>query len=114
MKAVFVALLFIVELLCMKHFYVNHSVSQLFVLALYCVVVDVAIWQSYCVFLSSDDEKKRDNCSGRCAQLLVLLLAAFAVAVIWEGCTVLGSPASLRCFAAASPVHAKSGSYSFF
>ena len=83
MKAVFVALLFIVELLCMKHFYANHSVSQLFVLALYCVVVDVAIWQSYCVFLSSDDEKKRDNCSGRCAQLLVLLLAAFAVAVIY-------------------------------
>lgn len=94
MKAVFVALLFIVELLCMKHFYANHSVSQLFVLALYCVVVNIAIWQSYCVFLSSDDEKKRDNCSGRCAQLLVLLLAAFAVAVIWEGCTVLGSPAS--------------------
>ena len=39
-------------------------------------------------------KKMRDNCSGRCAQLLVLLLAAFAVAVIWEGCTVLGSPAS--------------------
>ena len=94
MKAVFVALLFIVELLCMKHFYVNHSVSQLFVLALYCVAVDAAIWQSYLVFLSLEDVKKRGNCSGRCVQLLVLLLAAFAVAVIWEGCTVLGSPAS--------------------
>ena len=110
MKAVFVALLFIVELLCMKHFYVNHSVSQLFVLALYCVVVDVAIWQSYCVFLSSDDEKKRDNCSGRCAQLLVLLLAAFAVAVIWD----VPFLARRLLISRILLTGIKSGSYSFF
>ncbi len=94
LKAVFTAFLLIAELLCMKHFYVNHSVSQLFVLVLYCAVVDVVIWQSYRAFLSSEDVRKHGNCSGRCAQLLVLLLAAFALAVIWEGCTVLGSPAS--------------------
>lgn len=94
LKVVFAVLLFIVELLGMKHFYGNHSVSQLFVLVLYCAVSDVVIWQSYRVFLSSEGVKKRCNCSGRCTQLLLLLLAAFAVAVIWEGCTVLGSPAS--------------------
>ena len=94
LKAVFTAFLLIAELLCMKHFYVNHSVSQLFVLVLYCAVVDVVIWQSYRAFLSSEDVRKHGNCSGRRAQLLVLLLAAFALAVIWEGCTVLGSPAS--------------------
>lgn len=94
LKVVFAVLLFIVELLGMKHFYGNHSVSQLFVLVLYCAVSDVVIWQSYRVFLSSEDVKKRCNCSGRRTQLLLLLLAAFAVAVIWEGFTVLGSPAS--------------------
>ena len=94
LKVVFAVLLFIVELLGMKHYYGNHSVSQLFVLVLYCAVSDVVIWQSYRVFLSSEDVKKRCNCSGRCTQLLLLLLAAFAVAVIWEGCTILGSPAS--------------------
>ena len=94
LKVVFAVLLFIVELLGMKHFYANHSVSQLFVLVLYCAVADVVIWQSCRVFLLSENVNRHGGCSGRCAQLFVLLLAAFAVAVIWEGFTVLGSPAS--------------------
>lgn len=94
LKVVLAVLLFIVELLGMKHFYGNHSVSQLFVLVLYCAVADIVIWQSYRVFLLSENVNRHDGCSGRCAQLFVLLFVAFTVAVILEGFTVLGSPAS--------------------
>lgn len=94
LKVVFAVLLFIVELLGMKHFYGNHSVSQLFVLVLYCAVADVVIWQSFRAFLLSENVNRLGSCSGRYTQLFVLMLAAFAVAVIWEGFTVLGSPAS--------------------
>lgn len=94
LKVVFAALLLIVELLCMGHFSGNHSVSQLFVLVLYCAVADIVIWRSYRVFLSLEDTNRIGSHSDRCVQLIILLLAAFAAAVVLEGCTVLGSPAS--------------------
>ena len=94
MKVVFAALLLIVELLCIRHFFGNHSISQLFVLVIYCTVADIVIWRSYLVFFSSEDANKIGSYSDRCVQLIILLLAAFTVAVVLEGCTVLGSPAS--------------------
>ena len=94
LKAVCTVLLLIFEILCMKHFSGNHSFSQLFVLALYCAVADFVMWRSFHTFFSSEDANKIGNDSSRCVQLIIMLVAAFAAAVIWEGCTVLGSPAS--------------------
>ena len=49
-KLISVALLVLLELFCMKHFSGNHSISQLFVLVLYCAVADIFIWLSYRAF----------------------------------------------------------------
>lgn len=94
MQAVLAAFVFIVELLGLRHFSWNHSISQLFVMALYFLVADFVVWHSCRVFLSSEAVSKTDNHFCRCIQLIILLLEAFGVAVILEGCTVLGSPAS--------------------
>ena len=93
-KLISVALLVLLELFCMKHFSGNHSISQLFVLVLYCAVADIFIWLSYRAFFCSDNASKIDSPSGRFSQLAILVFAAFVLAVVLEGCTVLGSPAS--------------------
>ena len=93
-KLISVALLVLLEHFCMKHFSGNHSISQLFVLVLYCAVADIFIWLSYRAFFCSDNASKIDSPSGRFSQLAILVFAAFVLAVVLEGCTVLGSPAS--------------------